>query len=120
MIQILLIAILSLLTQLILPWWSLAIVAFLVCFWRGFSAGRSFLAGFVGVALVWLVYALLIHYRTDGVLTGRMSLLLFKSNSAAVSILVTTLLGGLIGGLAGWAGFLVRQGTGNQIANHSS
>jgi hypothetical protein len=120
MLQILLIALLSLLAQFVLPWWSLAIVAFLVCFWRGQSAGRSFLAGFYGVALVWLVYAIILHSRTDGVFTGRMSELLFKTNSAILPGLVTAIVGGLVGGLAALSGFLVRQATGNQIANRTS
>lgn len=117
MFQILLIAVLSLLGGLFLPWWSLAIVAFAVCFWRSAGAGRAFLYGFVGVALVWLAYALLIQFRTDGVFVGRMSELLFKKNTAVLPALVTALLGGLVGGLAGMSGFFVRQATQNQITN---
>ena len=120
MIQILLIALLSLLFQLVLPWWSLALAAFLVCFWRGQSAGRSFLYGFLGVALVWLGYALLIHTRTEGIFTGRMGELLFKSPNALLPILVTTVLGGLVGGLSGMTGFLFRQTTGNKLANRDA
>ncbi len=120
MIQIILIAILSLLAQLVLPWWSLAIVAFLVCFWRSQSAGEAFLHSFLGVAAVWLVYALLIHSRTDGILTGRMSELLFKTNSALLPLVVVTLVSGLVGGLAGLSGFFVRQATGNQSATHTA
>ena len=117
MIQILLIALLSLLAQLVLPWWSLAVVAFLVCFWRSKSAGEAFMAGFVGIALVWLGYTLLIHLRTDGIFTGRMSELLFKTNTAVLPLLLTSILGGLVGGLAGLSGVLVRQAAGNQIIN---
>ena len=108
MIEILLIAILSLLAQIFLPWWSLTIVAFAVCFWRNSGAGRAFLYGFAGIALVWLGYALLIYLRTDGIFTGRMGELLFKSNTAALPMLVTAVLGGLMGGLAGLSGYLVR------------
>lgn len=119
MIQILLIAVLSLLVQLVLPWWSLAIVAFLICFWRGESPGMSFLYGLSGIALVWLLYALFIHWHTGGLFTSRMGALLFKTNSAALPLLVTAILGGLVGGLAGLSGFLVRQATGNQTANRT-
>ncbi|UHG91528.1 hypothetical protein [Spirosoma oryzicola] len=120
MIQILLIALLSLLAQLVLPWWSLAIIAFLVCFWRSERAGRAFFYGFAGVALVWLAYALLIHLRTDGVFTGRMSQLIFRTNNAGLPLLATALVGGLVGGLAGLSGFFVRQVTGNQPVKHTS
>ncbi|MBD2754694.1 hypothetical protein [Spirosoma validum] len=119
MIQIILIAIFSLLAQLILPWWSLAVVAFGVCFWRSPGAGRAFFYGFAGIMLVWVAYALLIHVRTDGVFTGRMSSLLFKTNNEAILILVTGILGGLVGGLSGLSGFFVRQITGTQMANRT-
>ena len=117
MIQILLIAVISLLAQLVLPWWSVALVAFVICFWQAPASRRSnraFWHGFTGVALVWLVYALLIHIRTDGIFTGRMSQLLLKTNASAVLILLTAVLSGLVGGLAGLSGHAMRQAMGNQ------
>ncbi|GAB2522374.1 hypothetical protein [Spirosoma aerophilum] len=120
MIEIFLIAILSLLAQFILPWWSLAIVAFGVCFWRSPGGGRAFLSGFLGVAVVWLVHALLLQFRTDGVFIGRMSELLFKTNTAALPVVVTTLVGGLVGGLAGLSGYLVKQATTTQPVNRTA
>jgi len=111
MIQIVLIMLLSALAQFVLPWWSIAIVAFGVCFWRSTRGGQAFLSGFLGIAAVWLLYALLIHLRTEGVFTGRMGLLLFKSESAALPLLVTVILGGLVGGLSGLTGFLIRRAT---------
>jgi hypothetical protein len=114
MIQLILIAVMSLLAQLILPWWSIALVAFAVCFWRSPSGGQAFLYGFAGVALIWLGYSLLIQLQTDGLFIGRMSELLFKTNSGVLPALVTALLGGLVGGLAALAGYLMRQATVNQ------
>ncbi|MBD2699659.1 hypothetical protein IC229_03350 [Spirosoma sp. BT702] len=116
MIHIILIAVLSFLAQLILPWWSLAIVAALVCFWRSPGALAAFFYGFIGVAIVWLVYAILIHLRTDGIFTARMGQLLFKMNNAAMPMLATTILSGLVGGLAGLSGYFIRRSTGNQTA----
>jgi hypothetical protein len=119
MIEISLIAILSLLAQFFLPWWSLAVVAFLVCFWRSSGGGRAFLSGFLGVAIVWLLYALLIQFRTDGLFVGRMSELLFKTNTQVLPVVVTALIGGLVGGLAGLSGYLVKQATGAQPVNRT-
>ena len=116
MIQILLIAVLSLLAQLVLPWWSLAITAFAVCYWRATGAGSAFWYGFAGVALVWLTYALLIHVRTDGIFTGRMSQLLFKADASSLLIMAAAVLSGLVGGLAGLAGYFVRQAVVNPPA----
>lgn len=114
MIQILLIAFLSLLAQLILPWWSIALVAFGVCLWRSPGSARAFWYGFAGVALVWLLYALLIHIRTDEIFTARMSQLLFKADAPALLLLATAVMGGLVGGLAGLAGYFARQAVVNR------
>ena len=117
MIQIFLIALISLLAQLVFPWWSLAIVAFLICLWRSPGAGSAFLYGFTGIALVWLAHALIIHVRTDGIFTGRMGELLFKTNNAAIPTLITAFLGGLVGGLAALSGFFVRRALSDQRAD---
>ncbi|CCH56360.1 hypothetical protein BN8_05689 [Fibrisoma limi BUZ 3] len=118
MIQFLLIALLSLLAQFVLPWWSLALVAFLVCLITRPSALAAFGAGFFGVALVWLIYALVVQFRTDGIMTARMSQLLFKADQPVLLIAVTVLIGGLVGGLAGLSGYYVRQAVQNQGRIH--
>ncbi|WP_338874251.1 hypothetical protein WBJ53_01355 [Spirosoma sp. SC4-14] len=120
MIQLILIVVLGLLAQLVLPWWSLAIVAFLVCFWRSSRASLAFFYGFAGITLLWGGYALLIHLRTDGIFTGRMSQLLFQTANTALPLIITALVGGLVGGFAGLSGYFVRQVTGNQTINRIS
>lgn len=109
MIELILIAIISLIAQLMLPWWSLVVVSFVICCWRNQSAGRAFMQGFGGIAIVWFLYALLIHFRTEGVLTGRMGLMFLKSAAPIGMLLLTPLLGGIVGGFAGMAGALTRQ-----------
>ncbi|MFD1143874.1 hypothetical protein ACFQ4C_22305 [Larkinella insperata] len=104
----LLIALLSAVTQLFLPWWSIAVVAFGVCFWRSPTGWRAFGNGFLGIAVVWLLYALGIHFQTGGILTARMADLLLKTKSSVPLLLLTPLLGGLVGGFAGLAGQQVR------------
>ena len=81
MIEIILIAVLSLLAQLVLPWWSLAVVAFVICFWRSPSGWPIIFIRFCGRGPCLAIYASIIHVRTDGVFTGRMSELLFKTNT---------------------------------------
>ena len=108
MLPFLLIVLLSAVAQLFLPWWCIALVAFGVCFWRSKTGWRAFGAGFSGIAVVWFVYALLIHLQTDGILTGRMAELFFKTKTPVFLLLMTPLVGGLTGGLAGLAGRQVR------------
>ena len=109
MISILLIALLSLLAQLILPWWSIALVAFAFCFGRPTSGGRAFLYSFLGVGLVWLIYALFQHIQSGDILTSRMSEVMKLPASPVYLLAITPLLGGLAAGLAGLAGCWVRQ-----------
>lgn len=109
MIPILLIALLSLVAQLVLPWWSIALVAFAFCFGRPLGSGRAFLYSFLGTGLVWLGYALLQHVQSGGVLTSRMSEVLKLPASATYLLLLTPVLGGLVAGLAGLAGYWVRR-----------
>ena len=109
MLPFLLIVLLSTVAQLFLPWWSIAIVAFGICFWRSRTVWRAFGNGFLGIAVTWFIYALVIHLQTDGILTARMADLLFKTPSSISLLLLTPLLGGLVGGFAGLAGQQVRS-----------
>jgi hypothetical protein len=108
MLPFLLIAVLSAVAQLFLPWWIIAFVAFGVCFWRSKTGWRAFGNGFLGIAVVWFVYALIIHLQTDGILTGRMADLFFKTKTPILLLLITPLIGGLVGGFAGLAGRQLR------------
>lgn len=109
MIPILLIALLSLLAQLVLPWWSAALVAFAFCFGRPLGSGKAFLCSFLGVALVWLGYALLQHIQSKGILTSRMSEVLKLPANPVYLLVITPLLSGLVAGFAGLAGYWVRR-----------
>jgi hypothetical protein len=109
MIPTLLIALLSLVAQLFLPWWSVALVAFAFCFGRPLGGGRSFVYSFLGVGLVWLAYALWQHTQSGGILTSRMAEVLKLPPSATALLLLTAVLGGLVAGFAGLAGYWVRR-----------
>jgi len=104
----LLILILSLVVQLFMPWWIIALVSFGLAFWKAPNARNAFIAGFAGIALGWLGYSLFIHLRTEGILTERIAHVLSLHNSFFL-ILVTVLIGGLVGGMAALAGYYCRN-----------
>jgi hypothetical protein len=104
----LLIALLSLLLQLFLPWWVVAPVAFGLALWHGRSGWQAFGAGFGAVALVWLGASLFTHLRTEGILTGKVATLLTLP-SPILLLVVTALIGGLVGGMAALSGYFFRQ-----------
>ena len=99
--------------QTLLPWWSLAVVAFLVGFGLARSAGAAYWAGFGGAALSWLLPAAWLSYRNEGLLAGRVATLLPLGGSAAALVVVTAIVAGLVGGLAALAGRWGRQSLGH-------
>ncbi len=89
--------------QRIFPWWSMAIGALLVGFVFSNSGLQSFLAGFIAIALLWLGMALYTDVTTQAILTEKINTLL------PVNVFVlTTLVGGLVGGLASLTGSQIK------------
>jgi len=81
-----------------LPWWSLAPLAAVAGWLFPLSAGRSLLAGFVGGFLLWALAALVSDLPNAGILSSRIGVL-FMGLSRWNILLLTGLLGGLLGGL---------------------
>jgi hypothetical protein len=104
---VILIAILSAAAEFFLPWWTCALVCFLVALLIRQGAGRAFLMGFCGVGLLWLIAALLHDLANAHILSSRMALL-FKLPNYGLFIVVTVFVGALIGGLAASAGALLK------------
>ncbi|GAA4351981.1 hypothetical protein GCM10023185_11140 [Hymenobacter saemangeumensis] len=105
---LLLICLLASLAQLLLPWWSLAVVAFALGFLLARSGKAAFWAAFAGGGLSWLLPALWLNLRNDGLLASRMAGLLPLGGSAALMVVVTGLVAGLVAGLAALAGQRLR------------
>ncbi len=101
--SVLIIALLSAGAEFLLPWWSCAVVCFLVALFARQSGGRAFLIGFLGVGIFWLVAALLHDVANEHILSTRMAAL-FKLPNYWLFILVTVFIGGLVGGMAAWVG----------------
>lgn len=103
-----LIAILSALATWMMPWWMIAVVAFAVSFTFQLNAGKAFLSGFLGIVLFWLVAILMIDTANEHILSTRMAKLFGMSNYW-LFIVVNLIVGGLVGGLAGWTGAVLRN-----------
>ncbi len=107
-VKLFIISIASYFLQLAMPWYSIAIMPFLVgAFFSGKARG-AFFAGFLAIALLWGTLAMMIHYQSGGVLSIRIAEL-FKVGSPALLILLTAFTGGLVGGLWGWTGYALRS-----------
>ena len=101
---ILLIAILSGIAELFLPWWSIAVVAFAVVLLL--KPGKAFWTGFAGVGIYWLIASMFRDVRNDHILSTRLAGV-FHLPSYWLFLLVTAIIGGLVGGLSAWAGSLI-------------
>jgi len=95
-------------TQQFFPWWSIAICAFLVSFVLPTKGLSAFLSGFLGVGLLWLLFAWSIDVSTDSVLTEKIAQL-FSLNQAGLLIAATGTIGGITGGFASLTGSLLRN-----------
>jgi hypothetical protein len=104
----LLIALLSFIAGLFLPWWSIAIVAFLVALLLQQGIGRSFLAGFAGIFLLWALVAFWIDVKNESLLSHKIAQLFPLGGSSYLLILITALIGALVGGFAAMAGSSLR------------
>lgn len=102
-IQIIITAIVCFMFQKLFPWWTMAIGAFLVGFVFSNTGFKSFLAGFISIGLLWLGLSLYIDNVTQSILTEKISQL-FPLNI----FLITSLVGGLVGGFASMTGSLLK------------
>jgi hypothetical protein len=107
---ILLTIILSFVFGLYFPWWSIALVSFLVALFIYQKPVIAWLAGFAGVFLFWALLAWWIDAQNDSILSRRIALLLnLGGGSSSLLILLTGLVGAIIGSLAALSGSLLRR-----------
>jgi hypothetical protein len=110
LLSTLLIALVSLALGLFLPWWTVAIAAFGIVYLYRLTPGFAFLSGFAGVFICWALIALFRDTANDGILSQKIALILPLGGSGALLILVSALIGGIVGGMAGLtASFLYRE-----------
>jgi len=105
----LIILILSFVSSYFLPWWVAALIAFLAALFIGKTSGRSFWSGFGSVFIVWIILALLKSIPNDNILAGRVIQLFPLPHNWILLLLITALIGGLVGGLAALSGILTKK-----------
>ncbi len=108
LVAILLTALLAFISGLFLPWWGIAITSLLVALLVHQKAGKAFLAGLLGVFILWAGLAWWIDMKNNGVLSKKIASILPLGGSAIVLILVTGLIGGLVAGMAAMSGSYLR------------
>jgi len=104
LITTLLIALLSFLSGLYLPWWCFALAACLVSALIPQRPFLSFLAGFLALFLLWGGLAWSIDTANNSILSGKIAQILPLGGSSYLLILVTAFIGALVGGGSSLAG----------------
>ncbi len=105
----LLITLVSFVAGLFLPWWSIAIVAFVIALLIPQSLLHGFLAGFTGIFILWAVLALWIDVKNEHILSQKIAQLFSLGGSSILMILVTAFTGALVGGFAAMSGSSLRR-----------
>lgn len=105
----LIIGVLSFIAGLFLPWWSVALVAFIVSVAVGERPGSAFLTAFLAVFLFWFGYSYFQDLANDSILSSRISFLFLGTQSPILMNLVTGLVGGLVAGMGGLTGAFLRK-----------
>ena len=105
-IQFVAIIILAYFLELFLPWYSIAIAGFTMGFLL--KSKSNFWAGFLAIALLWFFAALIIESNAAGDLAERVALI-FPLKHKLLLMLVASVLGGLVGGMAALTGSALRR-----------
>ncbi len=103
-IQVLTTAAVCFALQSFLPWWSMAVGAAAVAYFIDNKGGVSFLAGLLGVALLWSAMAFFIDASSHAILTSKVNKLL-----PIPALALTAIVGGLVGGLSALSGTLLKS-----------
>jgi hypothetical protein len=104
----LVILILSFAVSYFLPWWIAAVIAFLAAFILGKTSVRSFWSGFAALFVSWAAIALIKTTPNDNMLASRVAHLLQLPDWIWL-LLVTALVGGLVGGMSALSGVLLKK-----------
>lgn len=108
-IATLLTALLSFVAGLYLPWWSVALAAFLVALVVKQKAFQAWLSGFLGVGLLWVLVAIIKNSGNDGVLAKKIADLFSLNGSVILLIVITGFVGALVGGLGALTGAFLQK-----------
>ena len=89
-------------------WWTAMVIAFLVCYISPSSGLNAFVAGFLGVGLVWMGHAWNIDVLNESAFSLQVAEIMQVSDPILL-VFATGLIGGLAGGFASLSGTSFRS-----------
>jgi len=109
LISLILTALLSFAACLFLPWWSIALAAFLVAALIPQKPGKAFITGFVALFLLWGILSFWISNANENILAHKVSMLMLNMDSPYLLMLATGLIGAFVAGFAALTGSFLRK-----------
>lgn len=101
--------ILGLIAQMYFPWWSIAVVGFLVGLWAHESPSKSFAYGTAAMTFLWAAYGGIQSSANAGIMNASIAKMLGGAISGTQLIFITGLVGGLVGGMSAMTGTMLRN-----------
>ena len=89
-------------------WWTVMVVAFVACYISPSSGLNAFVAGFLGVGLVWMGHAWNIDVKNESLFSSTIADVM-QIGDPILLVFATGLIGGLAGGFASLSGSTFRQ-----------
>ena len=108
-ITTILIILLSFCSGLFLPWWGFDPVVAIISVLIPQRPGPAFLSGFLGLFLLWGLLAWFLDAANNSILSAKIALILPLGGSSVLLILVTALVGALVGGGASLSGSFLQR-----------
>lgn len=108
-LSLLLTALLGYVLGIFLDWWSIALAAFVIALLYPQSPGRAFCSGFLAIFLLWGILAIIMDTRNDHILATRMGNLILQSPRPALMVVITAVLGGIVGALSALSASMLRR-----------
>lgn len=102
-VQVILTSLLSYILQQFIAPWIVVPIAMLVALMTQNNAAAAFLGGFAAIGLLWMAKATMIDVYTNSILSAKVASVL-GFQSSIMLILLTGLIGGLLGGLGAASG----------------
>ena len=98
------------------PWWVIAPVCFVGCWWLSKRPAHAFWMSALGGATLWVGYSAYLHFTTGSGLTGQLAGIFTGGAPAfagaagvAVMLAVAALVAALLSGFSGLAGLRIKQ-----------
>lgn len=107
--RLILISLFALLMAQFLPWWSIIFCSAFMAFVLPGSNINAFISGFLGIGLLWMIVAWTLDVEANSILSSKVVQLLPRVNDPAMLVVLTGVLGGVVGGFSAFTGNSFRQ-----------